>query len=185
MSKFCASLRLAAPEPSTVGGLHHIPSRPGRLAAPHTHDRRLRAVPSQAAHRRCCPRCPARPATERRAFTGRSPAMRPTLFPTMPTGAQPVPAARRARQLPARRPWHSPGAPPWHGLPTTSPASTLPLRPHRAIATRLRDENVTLLAAVRGLLPSGAQPPRYGIYDYKNAPCPKGSTPAVRPNQAR
>ena len=121
MSKFCASLRLAAPEPSTVGGLHRIPSRPGRLAAPHTHDRRLRAVPSQAAHRRCCPRCPARPATERRAFTGRSPAMRPTLFP-------PCPPARNRSPLPAE-PVNS---------PLDDPGTALAPRPGMACPLRLR-----------------------------------------------
>ena len=46
----------------------------------HPHDRRLRDVPSWAARRRCHVRCDshARPATERRALTGRSPAMHHT-----------------------------------------------------------------------------------------------------------
>ena len=191
MSKFCASLRLAAPEPSTVGGLHHIPSRPGRLAAPHTHDRRLRGepclhrpltgdaapaaphdrrlrdVPLQAAHRRCAPS----------SFPPRPPARNRSPLPA-------VPITRRATcpSSSTRRPWHSPGAQPWHGLPAA--AHFVSGITARSLPARLRAE-VTLLTAVRGLLPSGAQPLRNGIHDYKNAPCSKGATPAVRPNQAR
>ena len=113
--------------------------------------------------------------------------MRPTLFP-------PCPPARNRSPLPAE-PVNS---------PLDDPGTALAPRPGMACPLRLRHPLYLFGLTERSLpacgmktLPywlrfgdyflAGPNPrdSRYGIYDYKNAPCPKGSTPAVRPNQAR
>ena len=155
----------------------HAPAGPPCLA----HDRRLRAVPSPAARWRCCPRRPARPATESRALTGRSLAMLPPLPRTAHDRRLRVVPSQAARRRCAKHHTHhahrrATGSPLWRTR--HAQASPFPfIHPGTGPATS------TSSASDKQVSPGGSTGPRIRTRPDPQRPYkapPRGGSPATR-----